>query len=492
MIDNLLLGLSVVFSIKGFFFLFAGCLLGTIIGVLPGIGTVSTLALLFPYLYNIDPAYSIIMMAGIYYGAQYGGSTTSILINTPGEASSLMTCIDGYQMTQQGRGGQAVVASGIASLIAGLLTLLIIGLLSPLVAELAFEFGPRELCLLMLLGLLSISIITHKNFIAGVGVACIGILLGSIGTDINSGAVRFTGDNVYLIDGINIPVIAIGIFGVAEIFRNLFAKENNKVEHSLEINFGWNQFKQIIPSSLRGTAVGSFFGMIPGGGAIMASFAAYTLEKKASKNRDKIGKGAIEGVAAPEAANNAASQVGFIPLLTLGIPENAVMALMLGMLVAAGITPGPGMIEHNPQIFWGLLVSMFFGNLILAFLNIPLVKIWLVFLQIPKRILYPLLLVVALTGVYYINNSLFEVGLTLVFGLFGLLLSKLDLEPAPLMFGFIIGPMFEEYLRRSLIISRGDFSYFISSSTSVGLLTTILVITLFGIYKLLKNDETYC
>lgn len=486
MIDNLLLGLSVVFSIKGFLFLFSGCLLGTIIGILPGIGTVSTLALLFPYLYNVDPTYSIIMMAGIYYGAQYGGSTTSILINTPGEASSLMTCIDGYQMTQRGQGGQAVVASGVASLIAGLLTLLIIGLLSPFVSEFAFKFGPKELFLLMMLGLISISVITNKNFIAGIGVSCIGILLGSIGTDINSGIIRFTGNNIYLIDGIGISVVAVGIFGVAEIFRNLFSKEDTKINHSLEINFGWTQFKRILPSSLRGTAVGSFFGMIPGGGTIMSSFAAYTLEKKMSKNKDRIGKGAIEGVAAPEAANNAASQIGFIPLLTLGIPENAVMALMLGALMVAGINVGPGMIEHNPQIFWGLLVSMFFGNLILAVLNIPLVKIWLIFLRIPTSILYPLLLVISLTGVYYINNSLFEVGLTLMFGLFGLFLSKLYLEPAPLIFGFIIGPMFEEYLRRSLIISNGEFSYFITGTISNILLLVILSIGLYGLYKIRK------
>ena len=489
MIDNLLLGLSIVFTVKGIFFLVSGCILGTIIGVLPGIGTVATLALLFPYLYGVDPTYSIIMMAGIYYGAQYGGSTTSILLNTPGEASNIMTCIDGYQMTQKGFGGQAIISAGVASLIGGIITLFIIGILSPLVSSVALKFGSKELCLLMLLGLISISTITIKDLVGGLGLACIGILLGLVGTDINTGVMRFTGNNVYLADGISIPIIAIGIFGVAEVFRNLFSKDYKPITRNLKINFGWEQFKRILPSSLRGTAIGTWFGMIPGGGAIMSSFAAYALEKKVSKNKDLIGKGAVEGVAAPEAANNAASQVGFIPLLTLGIPENAVMALILGALTMASVQVGPGMIEKNPSLFWGLLVSMFFGNLILALLNIPLVKIWLIFLRIPKLILYPLILTVSLIGSYYINNSLFEVGLVLIFGVFGILLSKLNLEAAPLMFGFVIGPMFEEHLRRSLLLTQGSWLPFAENPTGKILLSIIVLVLSYGIFKTLKRSK---
>ena len=490
MIDNLLIGANVVFSVNGFTFLLIGCLLGTIVGVLPGIGTVATLAILFPYTYNVDPTFTLIMMAGIYYGAQYGGSTTSILLNTPGEASSVMTCVDGYKMTKKGLGGQAVVASGISSLIGGLLTLILIALLSPLMSEFALNFGPTELTLLMLLGLVSISTITNSNIISGIGIACIGMLLGFIGTDVNSGVIRFIGNNLNLTDGIGIAVVAIGIFGIAEIFKNLFTKDKiDKNIYNLKINFGWKEFKRIIPSSIRGTSIGSFFGIIPGGGTIMASFAAYTAEKNFSKNKDQIGSGAIEGVAAPESANNAASQVSFIPLLTLGIPENAVMALMLGVLTVAGITPGPGMIESRPELFWGLLVSMFFGNLILAILNVPLVKVWLYFLKISKNILYPFLLIVSLTGVYYINNSFFEVGLAIFFGVMGLLLLKLDLEPAPLMFGFIIGPLFEENLRRSLIINRGDFFQFLEGNTSKTILLLIVSILVIGIYKMLKRNS---
>jgi len=487
MIENLLLGLSVVFSFNGFLFLLAGCILGTIIGILPGIGIVATLAILFPYTYGVSPTYTIIMMAGIYYGAQYGGSTTSILVNTPGEPSSVMTCIDGYKMTQKGFGGQAVVAAGIASLIGGLITLFLISFLSPIMSQIAFKFGPRELSLLMLLGLISISAITNNNLFAGIGMAFIGILLGLIGTDIISGAIRFTGGNINLVDGISIPVIAIGVFGIAEILRNLSSKEDIKVSHSLKINFGWKEFKRIIPSSLRGTSVGSIFGLIPGGGTIMASFAAYTLEKKVSKNKDQMGSGAIEGVASPESANNAASQVAFVPLLTLGIPENAVMALMLGVLTFSGLSPGPQLIDKNPELFWGLLVSMFLGNLILAILNIPLVKIWISFLRTPRKILYPILFVVSLFGVYSINSSFFEVGLAVILGIFGFILVKLDLEPAPLMFGFVIGPMFEEYLRRALLIARGDFSYFVEGTTSIILLTVTILVTLFGIFKTFKN-----
>lgn len=483
MIDNLLLGFQTVFTAQGLTFLLIGCLLGTLIGILPGVGIVATLAILFPYTYSLDPIFSLMMMAGIYYGAQYSGSTASILINTPGEISSVMTCVDGYPMSQNGEGGKAVVAAGIASFIAGAITILIIGIISPLISNFAYQFGAKELSLLMLLGFISISIITNKNPITGIGLACIGTLFGSIGTDVNSGVIRFSGDIIYLIDGISIPVIAIGIFGISEIIKNILTTDKPHGFNNVKINFSIKDLVKILPSSLRGTAVGSFFGLIPGGGTIMSTFAAYALEKKVSKHKENFGKGAIEGVAAPEAANNAAAQTGFIPLLTLGIPENAVLALILGAMIVAGIQPGPGMIQNQPELFWGLLASMVLGNFILVFLNIPLVKIWLFLLSTPKSILYPILFAVCLIGVYSMNNSFFEVGLACAFGIFGYILLKLDMEPAPLMFGFVIGSMFEEYFRRSLTIAQGDFSYFTEGYIAQSLIAIIVILLGLSAYR---------
>lgn len=487
MIDNILLGFTIVISFEGISWLLLGCILGTLVGILPGLGTVATLSILFPFIYDMSPVFSLMMMAGIYYGAQYGGSTTSILINTPGEVSTIMTCLDGYPMTKKGEGGKAIVAVGISSFIAGALTIVMIALLTPLIANWVFEFGSRELTLLMLLGLISISFITNKDPIVGMSLACVGILLGCIGTDINTGMIRFSENNLHLIEGISIPVLAIGIFGIAEILNILFNNQTTKIHHDTKINFSFLDFKKIIPSSFRGSIIGAFFGLIPGGGTIMSTFAAYAVEKKVSKNKEKFGKGAIEGVSAPEAANNAAAQTGFIPLLTLGIPENAVMALILGALIVAGVQPGPAMIQSQPEIFWSLLVSMVIGNLILLVLNVPLVKIWLHVLNIPKNLLYPVLLLLCFVGVYNINYSIFEMLLAFAFGIFGYILIKLDIEPAPLMFGFIIGPMFEEYFRRSLAISQGEFLYFLDSYISQFLITAILFLLCIIAYKFFQK-----
>lgn len=486
MIDNILLGISIVFTVEGVAWLLLGCVLGTLVGVLPGLGTVATLAILFPFIYTVDPVFSLMMMAGIYYGAQYGGSTTSILINTPGEVSTIMTCIDGYPMTKKGEGGKAIVAVGISSFIAGILTIFLIGILTPFISDFVFKFGAKELSLLMLLGLISISVITNKDPIIGMIVACVGILLGTIGTDISTGTIRFTENNLHLFEGISIPVLAIGIFGISEILRIIFEPETKVSRHEVKINFTLSDLKKIFPSSIRGSFVGAIFGLIPGGGTIMATFAAYAFEKKVSKNKDKFGTGAIEGVSAPEAANNASAQTGFIPLLTLGIPENAVLALILGALIVAGVQPGPIMIQTQPEIFWGLLVSMVLGNFILVVLNIPLVKVWLTLLNTPKNVLYPILFLICIIGVYSINESFFEVGLACTFGIIGYILSKFEIEPAPMMFGFIIGPMFEEYFRRSLIISQGDFLYFTEGYISRFLLTIIIILLSFGFYKFLK------
>ncbi len=488
MLNELAIGASVVFSYSGIIALVVGCLLGTVVGILPGIGTVTTLSILLPYTYGWSPELSIIMMAGIYYGAQYAGSSTSILMNTPGEPSSIMTCIDGYAMTRQGYGGRAIVAAGLSSLIAGIITVGLMAAFASTVSELAFKFGAKELCLLMLLGLLSIGAFGNKNPLNGIVMGLIGVLLSTIGTDINSGSIRFTGGIIHLADGINIVVIAIGLFGIAEIFNNIFFNKQTLVAQNVKIGFSWQDFKSILPSSLRGTTVGSLLGLIPGGGAIMSSFAAYAFEKKVNKDA-KLGKGAIQGVSAPESANNAAAQSGFIPLLGLGIPENPVMALMLATLILAGIQPGPGMIDKNPEIFWGLIVSMLLGNIILTILNIPLIKIWLKFLSIPRKILYPIVLTVSLVGVYYVNNSWFDVGLALTFGLIGLAFIKLDLEIAPLAFGFIIGEMFEEQLRRTLLLSKGDYSVFLESGISVFLVCVIVAVSSWTIYKVFRKKS---
>ena len=488
MIDNLLVGASLVFSTQGLLACVLGCILGTIVGVLPGVGTVATLSILLPYTYGWPPELSIIMMAGIYYGAQYGGSTTSILMNTPGEPSSIMTCIDGYAMTKNGYGGKAIVTAGISSMIAGVVTVVLMAAFSGLVSEMSFKFGPRELSLLMLLGLLTIGVIGNSNPLTGIGMGLIGVLLSTIGTDVNSGVTRFTFGLIDLYDGIGIVVIAIGFFGIAEVFYNLFFNKGTSVTHNIKIGFTFQDFKNILPSSLRGTSIGAVLGLIPGGGAIMSSFAAYALEKKINKEA-KLGSGAIQGVAAPEAANNAAAQAGFIPLLSLGIPENPVMALMLATLMMAGLQPGPGMIDKHPELFWGLIVSMVIGNIILVILNIPLVKVWMRLLSMPNKILYPLVFVVSLSGVYYINNSWFDVGLAVGLGIVGLAFIKLGLEAAPLAFGFIIGNPFEEQVRRTLLISRGEYTVFFGSNIALFLVAVICIVIAWMIYKIFKGHK---
>jgi TctA family transporter len=489
MIDNILLGINVVFSAQGLFYCFLGCIIGTVIGVLPGIGTVTTLSIILPYTFYLSPEFSIIMMAGVYYGAQYGGSNSSILINTPGEPSSAVTCIDGYAMTQKGQGGKAIVAAGISSFIAGLISIVLIALLSPILSNFAFKFGPKEMTLLMLLGLLTIGTLSNKNIITGIGMGAIGILLSTVGTDINSGVIRFSLDTIHLVDGINIAVLAIGVFGISEIFINLLKSDSDSIKLNLKIGFTFDDFKKILPSALRGSGIGSILGLIPGGGSIMASFAAYVVEKKIQKNNKEFGKGAIQGVAAPEAANNAGAQSGFIPLLTLGIPENAVMALILGALILAGIQPGPSTIVEHPALFWGLLVSMVVGNAILLFLNIPMIKFWLLLISTPRRILYPVLFLISLLGVYYINNSMFDIYLALIFGVVGFIFTKLDLEPASLMFGFVIGSMFEEYLRRTLMISEGNFGIFLNSNISIILILIIVSVVVWGIKNFINSPK---
>lgn len=488
MIDSLLLGLSTAATWSNLYYCIIGCLLGTLIGVLPGVGPVATISMLLPLTYGLGPTPSIIMLAGIYYGAQYGGSTTAILLNTPGEASSVMTCIDGHLMTKQGRAGVAILTAGIASFIAGLITIILMAAFSLPISELAFKFGPAEYCSLMLLGLVGVSVITQGDIIKGLGMACVGVLLGIVGTDVNTGIARFTFGWIDLFDGIGFAVVAVGVFGVAEAIKNLTIKNPPQLyQGKIELIPTWDDIKKIIPSSLRGTAVGTITGILPGGGAALSSFAAYIVEKRTNL-KAKLGTGAVEGVAAPEAANNAAAQTGFIPLLSLGIPENAIMALMLGALIINGVQPGPDLITKQPALFWGLTVSMIIGNLVLLILNVPLVRIWIQIIRIPRRILYPLVLIACAAGVYTINNNINDVYITAFFGLLGLFFIWAELEPAPLMLGLVLGPMLEEYFRRQMVISRGEWLPFIERPISAGILVICATLIGYGIAKLVARQ----
>lgn len=483
MIDNLILGLQTVLQFNNLLFLVVGCVLGTAIGILPGIGTVICLSIILPYTYGFDPITSIILMAGVYYGAQYGGSNTSILLNVPGEPSTVMTCIDGYPMTQQGRASEAIISAGLGSFFAGIFAVVVIACAAPALSDIAFEFGPTEFASLMLLGIISISVITSENLLTGFAMACMGMLFGTIGTDINSATERFTLDQAELVNGVTIGSLIIGVLGLPIMIAGLLDKKIDNKKLEFKLKFSIKDLKRIVPSVIRGTSIGSIMGVIPGGGAVMSSFTAYIVEKKVSKNKKEFGQGAIEGVAAPESANNAASQTSLIPLITLGIPENPVMALILSSLIINGVTPGPGTISEFPELFWGLLASMVIGNLILLFLNVPFVKIWMRIINYPKRILYPILIVTALIGVYFIKESWFDVGLAVFFTLLGLIFVYCKLEPAPLIFGFIIGPLFEENLRRTLIISNGDFAKFTESGISVTFLSIAIVLIIWGLAR---------
>ncbi|HEX5326810.1 MAG TPA: tripartite tricarboxylate transporter permease, partial [Acetobacteraceae bacterium] len=458
-------------------------LLGTLIGVLPGLGPLATIAILLPITFNLDPTSSLIMLAGIYYGAQYGGSTTSILVNLPGESSAVVTCLDGYQMARQGRAGPALAIAAIGSFFAGTVGTLMIVLFGPPLASVALKFGAAENFSLMVLGLVMAVVLAHGSVTKAVCMTLLGILFGLVGTDVNSGLERFTLGLPELADGISIVGVALGLFGIAEIIANLELKEKREIFTS--------KVKGLMPTKedlkrswapiLRGTAIGAALGLMPGTHAIIASFTSYTVEKKLSKHPEKFGTGMIEGVAAPESANNAAAQTYFIPMLTLGIPTGAVMALMLGALMIQGIAPGPQVMTSKPDLFWGLVVSMWLGNLMLVILNLPLIGVWIKLLTIPYRFLFPAILMFCCIGSYSLNNAPIDVYMAGLFGLLGYVLAKLDCEPAPLLLGFVLGPMMEENLRRALLISRGDPSVLFTRPISaaflgIALLSLILVV----------------
>ena len=495
LLSNLALGFSVALTPEALMYCLIGCLLGTLIGVLPGIGPVATIAMLLPATFTLKPELSLIMLAGIYYGAQYGGSTTAILVNIPGESSSVVTALDGYQMARKGRAGAALGIAALGSFFAGCVATLLLAAAAPPLAQIAFKFGPAEYFSLMTLGLIAAVVLAHGSVIKAVGMILLGLLLGLVGTDVNSGMARFSFSIPELSDGIGFVAVAMGVFGFAEIIKNLEQGEEREIfVHKVgRLMPTMQDMKDAFPAVLRGTALGSLLGILPGGGAVLASFSAYTLEKKIAKDASQFGKGDIRGVAAPESANNAAAQTSFIPLLTLGIPPNPVMALMVGAMIIQGIQPGPQVMAEKPQLFWGMIVSMWIGNLMLVILNLPLIGMWIKLLTVPYRLLYPAILVFCCIGVYSLSNSPFDVVITACFGLVGYVFVKLDCEPAPLLLGFILGPMMEENLRRAMLLSRGDATTFVTrplSATLLGIsLLLLVVIMLPAIRK--KREEAF-
>jgi TctA family transporter len=474
LLHNLALGFGVAFTLQNLIYAFFGCVLGTLIGVLPGIGPVATIAMLLPSIYALDATPALIMLAGIYYGAQYGGSTTAILINVPGESSSVVTAIDGYQMARQGRAGAALAVAGLGSFFAGCVGTIIIAAFAPPLTELAFKFGPAEYFSLMVLGLIGAVVLASGSLIKAIAMIILGLLIAQVNTDVISGTARYSFDVPELTDGIGFVVIAMGVFGFGEIIANLGQPSEHREVFTRKVRGLWptvSDFKDAWPAVVRGTALGSILGVLPGGGALLSSFASYTLEKKLAKApRVPFGKGAIQGVAGPESANNAGAQTSFIPMLTLGIPPNAVMALMVGAMTIKGIQPGPQVMTSNPQLFWGLIASMWVGNLMLVILNLPLIGIWIKLLTVPYRFLFPAITLFCCIGTYTLNNSVFDVYMTGLFAFIGYAFYKLSCEGAPLLLGFILGPMMEENLRRALLLSRGDWSTFVTRPLSAGLL----------------------
>ena len=496
LLTNLSTGFAVAFTIENLLYAFGGAVLGTLIGVLPGLGPVATIAMLLPSIYALDATPALIMLAGIYYGAQYGGSTTAILINVPGESSSVVTAIDGYQMARQGRAGAALAAAGLGSFFAGCVGTVIIAAFAPPLTELAFKFGPAEYFSLMVLGLIGAVVLASGSLLKAISMIILGLLLGQINTDVISGTPRFSFDIPELTDGINFVAIAMGVFGFGEIIANLGMPAESREVFTKDVKGLWptkDDFKKATPAVLRGTALGSILGVLPGGGALLSSFASYTMEKKLAGSSGRFGKGDIRGVAGPESANNAGAQTSFIPMLTLGIPPNAVMALMVGAMTIKGIQPGPQVMTSNPDLFWGLIASMWIGNLMLIILNLPLIGIWIKLLTVPYRFLFPAIMVFCCIGLYTLNNNAFDVYMGAGFALVGYIFYKLGCEPAPLLLGFILGPMMEENLRRALLLSRGDWSTFMTRPLSAGLLVAaalmVIIVLLPSVKK--KREEAF-
>jgi putative tricarboxylic transport membrane protein len=494
--DNLALGFVTASTPWNLLFCLIGVLLGTLVGVLPGIGATATIAMLLPITFQIgDPVSSLIMLAGIYYGAQYGGSTTAILINMPGESSSAVTAIDGYQMARKGRAGAALAIAAIGSFFAGTVSTFLVAIFAPPLTVIALKFGAAEYFSLMIVGLVSAIALAHGSIVKALAMVVLGLLLGLVGTDVISGAPRFTLGIREYADGLNFVAVAVGVFGVAEILRNL---ENERTREILISKVSGllptrDDFRRMAAPILRGTAIGSALGVLPGGGAILAAFASYTVEKRVSKTPGEFGKGAVEGVAGPESANNAGAQTSFIPMLTLGIPANPVMALMIGAMIIQGIVPGPNVATEQPALFWGIIASMWIGNLMLIILNLPLIGLWVKLLTVPYYVLFPIIMAFCSIGVYSVNSNVYDLFAIAFFGFIGYVFVKLRCEPAPLLLGFVLGPLLEENLRRAMILSRGDPTTFLTRPISAGLLllavVVLVVVLLPSVRK--KRDEVF-
>ena len=481
-LNNLAFGFEHALTLNNLMYCAIGCMVGTLVGLLPGLGPLSTISLLLPLTYSIPIDASIIMLAGIYYGAQYGDSVSAITMKIP-HAASIVACIDGYQMTLNGKTGLALFTAGFSSFIGGTVAIVVLATLAPALGEVAFLFGPADYCALMLFGFMCVSFVTTGSLLNGLAMAFIGVLLGQIGTDVNSGVLRYTMGITSLSDGVGVISIALGCFGIAEVLRNLDSGNHiTPFNGQIKLMPTWPEFKRIIPSALRGSAIGSFLGILPGGGPTIAQFAAYAIDKRFSKYKSEIGHGAIEGVAGQAAADEAAARTSFIPLMAIGIPENAVMALMMGAFMIKGVQPGPNMITEHRDLFWGLVASMWVGNCFLLTLNVPLVRYWLSVFKIPFNVLFPSILFFCCIGTFSINNSLDDIFTTAFFGLIGYMFLRLKLDPAPLILGFILGPMLEENFRRSMLLSRGSFDVFVTRPISG---TLLAMIALFIVWQLL-------
>jgi putative tricarboxylic transport membrane protein len=495
LLANLELGFSVALTIQNLLYCFAGVLLGTLIGVLPGIGPVATIAMLLPATFGLPSESALIMLAGIYYGAQYGGSTTAILVNLPGESSSVVTCLDGHAMARQGRAGTALAIAALGSFFAGTVATVVLALAAPPLAELALKFGPAEYFSLMVLGLIAAVVLARGSLLKALGMILLGLLFGLVGADVNTGQFRYTFGLPNLGDGLHFVVVAMGIYGFGHIIANLERPDERKTgiapigslfPTKADLKAAW-------PAVLRGTGLGSALGILPGGGALLSSFASYSLEKKLAKDPSRFGRGAIEGVAGPESANNAGAQTSFIPVLTLGLPTNPVMALMVGAMMIHNIAPGPQVMTERPELFWGMVASMWVGNLFLVLLNLPLIGMWVKLLSVPYRLLYPAILLFCCIGVYSVNNSAIDVGLALLFGFLGYLFIKLDCEPAPLLIALVLGPMMEENLRRAMTLSRGDPTVFVTRPLSLALLVVALALLVMVVLPVVrkKREEAF-
>lgn len=487
--SNLALGLSVALDPTNLLYCFIGVFLGTLVGVLPGIGAMTTVALLLPITFYLEPTAAIVMLSGVYYGSAYGGSTASILLNLPGNPSSAVTCLDGYPMAKQGRSGVALLLTTLASFLGGSIGILLMMIFAPVIVKFTVQFGPADYFAMMLLGLIAASTTSSGKPLKSIAMVAVGVLLGLVGTDINTGVERFSFGIPELSEGVGLVIVAMGVFGVAEVIASVSGEVRN-------IDAKKITFRSMLPTRddrrrfwmpvLRGSGIGSFFGALPGTGASVASFMAYAVEKKLARQPERFGKGAVEGIASPEAANNAADQTSFIPTLTLGIPGSVMMAVMLGALMMHGVTPGPLMMTEHPDIFWGLVMSFWVGNILLLILNIPMIGLWVRLLAVPYHLLYPAIIMFVCLGVYSVNNSAFDVLLLVVFGIIGYVMRLLDFHPAPLLLGFVLGPMMEENFRRALLLSRGDYMVFFERPISAVFLTLTTMLLLWLLYSVIR------